>query len=178
MGSPLVSYTGHIPNGHSAAIGNGAVFFGGGMSNGFEKVDPETLGSLGRVSLAPCSMSDDMPFVDGFIYVGCETVPYGLRVHADTLKADRFTLPGGSFGLFSFGGDLYNAAQDGYVDEFPKGDLKDLKRFKVVNDIAPFDTKGQDLEVNELLFSPVTKHLYLTAWLGIPGLYEVDLAIP
>jgi hypothetical protein len=176
------SRIGHIPNGHSAAIGKRGdsveLYFGGGMTNGFEKVDAETLKSISSIRIDPCSMSDDTPFVDdgaygGYVYIGCEIVPYGLRINTADMSVQRFSLPGASLGLFSFGRDIYNAAQDGYIDVFPGGDLGNLNRYRVVSEKSPIDTKGQDLEVNELLYSPVTRHMYFTAWYGVPGLYEV-----
>ncbi len=186
-GELTVNRKGHIPDGHSAAVGvyegRTELYFGGGMSNGFEKVDAETLGRISSIDVAPCSMSDDSPFVriddiGGYVFVGCETVPYGVRIRTSDMSMTRFSLPGGSFGLFAIGDDIYNAAQDGYIDVFPGGRLEDLRRYKVVNESAPFDTKGQDLEVNEVLFSPLTRKIYMTAWLGIPGLHQVATSTP
>ena len=186
-GELTVNKNGHIPNGHSAAIGIYAssteLYFGGGMMNGFEKVDAATLESTASTTIGPCAMSDDMPHVqtgprEGYVYIGCETVPYGVRVSTGDMSFDRFQLPGASLGLFVYGHDLYNAAQDGYIDAFPNADLTDLRRYRVTDDVAPFDTKGQSLEPNEILYSPETSKLYFTAWLGIEGLYQVSTSTP
>lgn len=181
-GDLMMDFKDHIPNGHSAAIGiygsSTELYFGGGMINGFEKADARTLRPIYATEISPCSMSDDMPFVQnststGYIYVGCETVPYGLRIHTNDLSYERFYLPGSSLGLFIYGNDVYNAARDGYVDLFPKGDLGTLWRYRVENPIKPFDTKGQNLEINEIFYDRGDSKLYLTAWNGIKGLYEV-----
>ena len=183
-GGLTVSDIGHIRFGHSAAIGiygsSTELYFGGGMDNGFEKVDAATLQPIAAETISPCSMSDDMPYVQtssstGYVYVGCETAPYGIRVNTSDMSYERFTLPGASLGLFSYGPDIYNASQDGYIDIFPKGDLTDLRRYKVAAKAYHLDTKGQDLQINEILYVPETGKLYLTAWYGVPGLYEVSI---
>lgn len=182
-GELTVDRRGHIPHGHSAAIGvfatSSELYFGGGTANGFEKDDAGTLRPIAAKTIEPCGMSDDMPYVDatadsGYVYVGCESVPYGLKIKTSDLSFERFTLPGASLGLFSFGPDVFNAAQDGYIDVFPNGNLGDLHRYRVLDSFTPFDTKGQDLEPNELFYSPATHRIYLTAWLGIKGLYQVS----
>jgi len=194
-GAIISSSVGHIPNGHSAAIGvygsnstgsgRTELYFGGGMQNGFEKADASTLKSIATETIEPCSMSDDMPFVNdsGYVYIGCETVPYGIRVRTSDMSYDRFALPGASLGLFVFDNDLYNAAQDGAIDIFPGRDLTDLHRYKLSNANAFMDTKGLDPEVNEILYpaessdlagQPAVGKFYITAWYGIPGLFQVS----
>ncbi len=180
-GELMTSSLGHISKGHSAALGRFGstteLYFGGGMSDEFEKVDALTLSSLGKVKVNPCSMTDDMPFMKqsssyGYVYIGCEMVPYGLRVRTDNLSFERFSLLGSSLGFFVFNSDLYNAARDGFLDIFPKADIRKMERYWVVNDIEPFETKGQSLELNEILSVPDTKELFFTAWYGIRGLYK------
>ena len=123
-GTLTTSRIGHIPNGHSAAIGiSGStteLYFAGGMSNGFEKVRASDLTSLGTINVAPCSVSDDMPFypeakkvavgtggdvststaggasLGGLVYLGCEMVPSGIVVHT----ADMSRQPVPTAGLF------------------------------------------------------------------------------
>ena len=186
-GDLTVSRTGHIANGHSAAIGIFAssteLYFGGDMSNGFEKDDAGTLAAVATTTISPCGMSDDMPYVPagaraGYVYTGCESVPYGIRVRTDDLSYERFQLPGASLGMYAYGDYLYNAAQDGYIDVFPGSDLADLRRYRVTDEAAPFDAKGQDIELNEILLSPRTGKLFFTAWYGIEGLYQVATSTP
>ncbi|MDB5238893.1 MAG: hypothetical protein JWO00_228 [Candidatus Parcubacteria bacterium] len=190
-GSLTVNTQGHVFYGHSAAIAKYGsaqgttteLYFGGGMGNGFEKTNALTLAPISAIQVAPCAMSDDMPFVrtsgsGGYVYIGCEIVPYGLRIRTSDMRVERFSLPGASFGFFAFGTDIYNAAQDGHIDVFLNGDLRFLSRYKVTDEKSPFDTKGQDLEVNELLREPSTGKIYFTAWLGIPGLHEVATSTP
>lgn len=173
---------GHISNGHSAAIGiypnSTELYFGGGMSDQFEKVDASSLHSLGKVDLSPCSETDDMPYVqtsdtEGYVYVGCEIQPFGYRVRTSNLSADRFLLPGSSLGIFSFNGDLYNAAQDGNIDLFPQGNLNMLQRFHIASS-SLIDAHNQEVEPNELFYSNITDRLYFTAWWGIPGLFAIS----
>jgi hypothetical protein len=182
-GELIVDQNGHIPRGHSAAIGIYAtsteLYFGGGMSNGFEKTDAATLQAVAATKIEPCAMSDDVAFVktsdtSGQLFLGCEVVPYGVKVDTADLSFERFSLPGAARGVFSYGSDLYNASQDGYIDVFPNGNLKDLRRYKVRDDFAPLETNGQDLQPNEIFYSPITNKLYLTAWLGVKGLYQVS----
>lgn len=181
-GSIAVSPKGHISSGHSAAIGiypdRTELYFGGGMGNQFEKDDAATLAPLAQADLSPCALTDDMPFEKadsqgGYVYVGCEIQPYGYRVHTSDLSADRFLLPGSSLGLFVFGDDLYNAAEDGSIDVFPHQDLGVLQRFHVASS-SLIDAHGQEVEPNELFWSDATERLYFTAWWGIPGLYAVS----
>lgn len=177
----IVSRSGHIPNGHSAAIGmNGSttvLYFGGGASDDFEKTDATTLAVLASIKVKPCSISNDMPFdpVKGYVYIGCETAPYGIRVNAAKMTYDRFSLPGNSLGVFMYGNDLYNAAQDGYIDIFKNGDLKNLIRYKVIDDIPVLAGKVLAPEVNEIFYLPESHKLYFTAWFGTKGLYQVSI---
>ena len=82
-------------------------------------------------------------------------------------------MPGESYGLFQFGGDLYNAARDGYIDVFPGDDIRAIRRFRVVGP-APLRPDGRELQVNELFYADSTESLYFTAWLGVPGLFRVS----
>lgn len=184
-GSLTTSSHGHIPHGHSVAIGiypdSTELYFGGGMRNGFEKADAATLKPIAIADLAPCSLSDDSAFapVDdrgGYVYVGCETVPEGRRIRTEDLSVTKFSLPGGSLGMFIFGNDLYNVAQDGAIDVFAGADIARIRRYRIADGIAPLDTKGQDLEPNELFYSPMTGGIYFTAWWGVPGIYRISLA--
>lgn len=181
-GALTVSDKPHIDKGHSAAIGifdgKEELYFAGGTSNGFEKVDPVSLDPIATIKVDPCGMSDDMPFVQtsptgGYVYIGCELVPYGIRVDTQSMKYDRFSLPGGSLGLFSYGNDIYNATQDGYIDFFKNGDLDRLIRYKVASSTA-IDSKGQDIEPNEIFYVPESNKLFFTAWFGIPGLFQIS----
>ena len=181
-GAITVNAKGHISQGHSAAIGiypgRTELYFGGGSGDQFEKVDAASLASLGTIDLAPCSLTDDMPFQKtddqgGYVYVGCEIQPYGYRVHTADLSADRFLLPGFSFGLYVFGDDLYNAAQDGNIDVFPHQNLGILDRFHIASS-SLIDAHNQDVEPNELFWSDATERLYFTAWWGIPGLFAIS----
>ncbi len=188
-GELATSSIGHIRNGHSASIASFAganvattteLYFGGGMSDEFEKVDALTLASLGTVKISPCGMTDDMPYAPstqgtfGYVYVGCEMVPYGIRIKTSDMSFERFVLPGGSLGMFAYGDDIYNAAEDGRIDIFPKGNLEQLHRYRIIDIKEPIDTKGQDLEVNEILYSPQNDGLYVTGWYGVEGLYRVS----
>jgi len=173
---------GHISQGHSAAIGvypgRTELYFGGGMSDWFEKVDAATLSSLAKINLSPCAETDDLPYEklddqSGYVYVGCEIQPYGYRIQTSDMKTDRFLLPGSSLGLFIFGGDLYNGAQDGTIDVFPNRNLGLLQRFHIASS-SLIDNHHQDIEPNELFYSASTGHLYFTAWWGIPGLFAVS----
>jgi len=173
---------GHISSGHSAAIGiaNGKteLYFGGGMDNGFEKADAETLNSLNKTDLSPCALTDDLPYekidgAGGYVYVGCEIEPYGYRIRTSDFSVDRFLLPGSSLGLFIFGDDLYNAAQDGNIDVYPHGNLGVLERSHIASS-SLLNAHSQEVEPNELFFSDSTERLYFTAWWGIPGLYTVS----
>ncbi len=177
-----VSSIGHVANGHSAAIGTFGstteLYFGGGMNNVFEKVDAVTLNSMGTVRIAPCDMTDDMPFQKvnenfGYVYIGCEVVPYGVRVKTSDLSYERFSLPGASLGMFIFGHDLYNAGRDGTINVFPRSDLVDLQIYTVNDGFAPLYSKGMGLEVNEILYSPERNKLFITGWWGVRGLFEV-----
>jgi hypothetical protein len=173
----------HIPDGHSAGIGVYAssteLYFGGGMSNGFEKADAATLAPISSMKIEPCDMSDDMPFMktaasSGYVYIGCEAVPYGVRVRTGDMSFERFSLPGASLGLFVYGTDLYNAAEDATIDVFPGQDLKDLHRYRLEDNASLLDIKGQSPELNEILYSPESDKLYFTAWWGVRGLYQAS----
>jgi hypothetical protein len=171
----MTNSTGHIRNGHSAAIGvygsSTEVYFGGGEADVFEKVNADNLTSLGMSYFPGCSITDDMPFqkIDdggGFVYLGCERMPFGYRVETEDMSTTRFDLPGNSFGLFIYGNDLYNAAQDGNYDIFKDMDITKLVRYYV----------GQDIQLNELFVSSsstATPRLYFTGWWGVKGLFEV-----
>ncbi len=173
--SLVVSKTVHINNGHSAAIAtNGStteLYFGGGEEDGFEKVDAATLDSLGMINFPGCSLTDDMPYKDGYVYVGCERQPYGYRVKTDDLSFTQFALPGNSFGMNIFGNDLYNAAQDGNFDVFNDMDISNPQRYYV----------GKDIQLNELFMtentsstiSSSTASLFFTGWWGVKGLFQV-----
>jgi len=180
-GTIVSNSQGHISYGHSAAIGiygnSVELYFGGGMSDMFEKADGATLSALNKINLSPCSETDDMPYQrtdssGGYVYVGCEIQPYGYRIHTSDFSASRFLLPGSSLGLFIFGDDLYNAAQDGNVDLFPHLDLGRLDRYRIASS-SLVDAHHQSLEPNELFFASSTQSLYFTAWYGTPGLYRV-----
>jgi hypothetical protein len=173
---------GHISHGHSAAIGiypnSTELYFGGGLSDGFEKADAATLAPIKRVDLSPCTETDDMPYqkiddTEGYIYVGCEFQPYGYRIRTVDLNASRFLLPGSSLGVFIFGDDLYNAAQDGRIDIFPGLNLADLERYHIASS-SLVDNHHQEIEPNELFFASSTQSLYFTAWYGTPGLFRVS----
>lgn len=181
-GTITVNSKGHISGGHSAAIGiypnKTELYFGGGMSDQLEKDDAATLEPENQIDLSSCSLTDDMPFqkIDdqsGYVYVGCEIEPYGYRVRTSDLSADRFLLPGSSFGLFVFGDDLYNAAQDGNIDVFPHQNLGILERFHIASS-SLIDNHNQEVEPNELFWSNGTERLYFTAWWGIPGLFAIS----
>ncbi len=184
-GDLTVNSVGHIAYGHSAAIGEYGstteLYFGGGMSDGFEKADASTLQAIATTTVGPCSITDDMPFEktgahDGLVFLGCEMVPYGIRMHTADLSFERFALPGASLGMFLIGSDLYNTATDGYLDIFPGARLDHLERYLVTASSSQvYDLHGQALELNELLFEPRTHRLFLTAWWGVPGLFEVAL---
>ncbi len=182
-GTLMTSIRGHIPDGHSAAIGTSGstteLYFGGGMSDGFEKADAATLAPITKTDLGPCSMSDDMPYqgIDGqggYVYVGCESVPEGRRIATHDLSVERFSLPGNSLGLFLYGPDIYNVAQDGLIDIFHGRDLRDLERYRILDaSSTPMRSKGQSVEPNEL-FMDDSGRLYFTAWWGVPGLYRIS----
>ena len=126
-----------------------------------------------------CSITDDMPFAPldpagGYVYLGCEAEPYGERVRTSDMSVTQFALPGESYGLFVFGGDLYNAARDGTIDFFPGGDINKLERYPVVGGSASLRPDGDLPQISELFYSPATASLYFTAWLGIPGLFKVS----
>ncbi len=124
-------------------------------------------------------MSNDMPFVrtatsSGYVYIGCELAPYGIRLNTADMSYARFSLPGASYGLQIYGNDLYNAAaQDGYIDFFKDGDLGKMPRYRVVDDIPDSPDKVIAPEVNEIFYSPESNKLYFTAWWGTKGLYQV-----
>ncbi len=166
------SSAGHIPFGHSAAVGTFGstteLYFGSGMSDRFEKADADTLTPLGTVQFPVCAMTDDMPFrktddVSGYVYVGCEKQPYGYRIDTHNMSLKRFDLPGYSYGLFIFGNDLYNAAADGHYDMFHSMNVDAIKRYYV----------GSEIPLNELFYSPINDSILFTAWWGIKGLFEV-----
>ncbi len=174
---------GHVPYGHSAAIGvyrgKTELYFGGGISHEVEKVDPANLYTIAEIKIPACNMTDDMPFApidgrSGYIYVGCEDNPYGERVRTDDMSVEQFALPGKSYGLFVYGNDLYNAARDGYIDAFPGGDIHKLQRFRVAGGPIPLRPGGSELQVNELFYADATESMYFTAWLGMPGLFRVS----
>lgn len=180
----VVNMSEHIDHGHAAAIGVYAssteLYFSGGMSNGIEKVDAITLDPISSVKVEPCNMSDDMPYEkmatsSGYIYIGCESVDYGIRLKTDDMTYERFSLPGSSFGLYIYGNDLYNAGRDGTLDVFPGKNLKELRRYRVLKGEEPFmDETGQDVALNEIFYSPQLNKIYFTAWWGTKGLYEVS----
>jgi len=181
--SLALSREGHIKNGHSATIGlygsSTELYFGGGMYDGFEKVSAQNLHSLGTLDLAPCLISDDMPAVpigpfDSYIYIGCESVPFGYRIRTSDLSVTQFPLPGKSLGMFSDGPYLFNAAEDGYLDLFPNHDLGTLTRYYVANDIPTENTSGQNLQLNEIFYATSTDSVYFTAWWGVPGVYQLS----
>jgi hypothetical protein len=89
------------------------------------------------------------------------------------MSFERFSLPGASLGLFVYGADLYNAAEDGTIDVFPGQDLRDLRRYQLLDNAALLDIKNQTPELNEILYSPEADKLYFTAWWGVRGLYQV-----
>jgi hypothetical protein len=150
------------------------------MNNEFEKTDPVTLNAISSIKIEPCGMSDDMAFAkvatsSGYVYIGCEGINYGIRVKTDDLSFERFALPGASFGMFIFGNDLYNAAQDDNIDIFPGKDLNILRRYRILDGSDLFaDDRGQVAALNEILFSPKSDKLYFTAWWGMKGLFEVS----
>jgi hypothetical protein len=98
-------------------------------------------------------------------------------VRTNDLTYTKFDLPGSSFGMYIFGNDLYNAAQDGNYDVFANMDLSNPKRYFV----------GQDIQLNELFMATTasstmastssvgTQSLLFTGWWGVKGLYEVAL---
>ena len=162
---------GHISKGHSAAIGiyssTTELYFGGGEDNQFENVDGDSLDSLGITRFRDCFLTDDMPYKIvsakyGYVYVGCEKMPYGYRVKTDDMSSVRFDLPGASFGLFIYNNDLYNAAQDGNFDIFKGLDISKIKRYYI----------GQDIQLNELFVSDAGD-VFFTGWWGVKGLLEV-----
>lgn len=172
----------HMPHGHSAAVGaygsSTELYFGNRMNHGFEKDDAADLSVKGIINIGPCSESDDMPYMQtsstgGYVYIGCEMEPYGYRISTSDMSAARFSLPGASLGMFIFGSDLYNAARDGTIDVFPHADLADMRRYRLTDQSLILDRRGQDPELNELFYSPVTNSIYFTAWWGVPGLYRV-----
>lgn len=174
--------SGHIATGHSAAIGIYAstteLYFGGGISNGFEKVDAATLKSLGSLDTGTCLPTNDMAYAQiddtsGYAYLGCELVPYGYRVRTSDLSATRFPLPGNSLGLFIYNGSLYNTAEDGHIDVFPGLDLSYMVRYLITGLPAFVNTAHQAIEPNELFYSPDTNSFYFTAWWGVPGLFSI-----
>ncbi|HEX7724889.1 MAG TPA: hypothetical protein VF438_04095 [Candidatus Paceibacterota bacterium] len=176
--------TGHIKNGHSAAIGkNGSqieLYFGGGESSTFEKVDASTLDSVGIVKLPGCILTNDMPYQQtdangGFVYIGCETTPEGYRIRTADLHTTRFPLPGQSFGLFIFGNDLYNGSYDGHVDVFPNMDIGNLHRYYLTNGMKFSLAPGNELYLNQMFYDPATGGLYVTAWWGVKNLFKVSL---
>jgi len=181
-GSLTFSAVGHIPYGHSAAIGiygsSTELYFGGDASDMFEKADASDLAPEKIISLPGlCTETDDAPFVrtgaaDGYVYVGCERAPYGYRIRTSDMTVTRFSLPGASYGFFVVGDDLYNAAQDGVLDAFPRMDIGKLERYRVLG-AAAIDAYGQVPALNELLYSTTTESLYFTAWWGVKGLYEI-----
>jgi hypothetical protein len=179
----LTTSSGHIKNGHSAAIGifgsTTELYFGGGMADGFEKVDAQSLRSLGTLNFSPCLISDDMPLVPagqsyGYVFIGCESIPAGYRVRTDDLSVMQFPLPGQSLGMFSFNSRLYNAAQDGHLDVFGSDSLASLTRYFVNSDIPTESTSGQSLQLNELFYATTTDSVYFTAWWGVPGVYQLS----
>lgn len=185
-GQLAVDSKGHIPNGHSAAIGVSAgpdgsateLYFGGDMTNGFEKTDAKTLAPLATETISPCGMTNDMPFAQtsgsgGYVYIGCESVPYGIRVKTADMSYERYALPGASFGQFIFGGDLYNAAQDGCIDVFARQDLAKLVRYRVTAGSSTLTFNEQSPAINEILYVP-GGGLYFTAWYGVEGLYSIS----
>ncbi len=182
-GELTVNSNKHIPYGHSAAIGifgsTTELYFGGGMANGFEKADAVTLDPISQIKIEPCGMANDMLFekassLSGYVYIGCEFTPSGIRIDTKSMSSVGFSLPGSSFGLFKIGQDLYNAAQDGYIDTFPNFNLFDLRRFKVIDGTTTPLINGQNLEVNKILYAPESGKLYFTAWWGTKGLFEVS----
>ena len=196
-GTPLmVSTIGHVTNGHSAAVATYGstteVYFGGGEDDGFEKVDGATLDTLGMTNFPGCSLTDDMPYMDGYVYVGCERQPYGYRIKTDDMSVTRFALPGNSFGMNIFGNDLYNAAQDGNFDIFPNMDIFSINRYYVGRDIqlnelfvvksdatvpqltssmSASSTEGNSIEPADV----ATSTLLFTGWWGVKGLFRVNL---
>jgi hypothetical protein len=181
-GSFTSNSLGNIAHGHSAAIGQYGstteLYFGGGMSNGFQKVSAEDLKVLAKIDVGPCSESDDMPYAPldekgGYVYIGCEMEPRGYRIKTENMSVSQFTLPGYSLGLFIYDSNLYNSAQDGHIDVFPNLDLTDLNRFKLEQSLKDLTPRGQVTQLNEFLYSPETDSLYFTAWWGVQGLYKV-----
>ncbi len=181
-GELTVNSVGHIRGGHSAALVRNhqytELFFGGGMSDGFEKVDADTLRSVGKLDFRPCLISDDMPYVEmsatgGYVFIGCESVPFGYRVRTSDMAVTQFPLPGNSLGMFIYGTNLYNTAQDGFLDVFPGMDIGHLKRYVVDHGLPAEATHGQKLQLNELLYSTTTERMYFTAWWGVKGIYEL-----
>ena len=173
-GTPLiVSEVGHISNGHSASLGvygsSTELYFGGGEADLFEKVNGDDLSSLGMLYFPGCSITDDMPYqkvddVSGYVYLGCEKQPRGIRIRTDDMTGSSFDLPGSSFGMYIYGKDLYNAAQDGNYDIFKNLDLSSIKRYHI----------GRDIQLNELFV--LNDMVLFTGWWGIKGLYSVKSA--
>lgn len=183
-GSLAYSAGGHISNGHSASIGVYAssteLYFGGGMADTFEKVDASTLLPIQSIRIPRCSLSNDQAFLqrsptDGYVYVGCEIRPYGYRIRTSNMNVRQIPLPGSSFGLFNFDGDIYNAGLDGTIDVLRGGSLTNRDRYVITNTAGIQNQPGQSLELNELFYASTTKSLYFTAWWGVPGLYEVKM---
>jgi hypothetical protein len=183
-GNLSTNSVGHIKDGHSAAIGmhgdTAELYFGGGISSSFEKVDAATLASTGTIKLPGCILTNDMPYqkIDsqaGYVYVGCETTPEGYRIRTVDLDATRFPLPGESFGLFIFGTDLYNASYDGHIDIFPDMDIGDLHRYYVTNGMKYSSAPGNELYLNQMFYSNKTGGLYVTAWWDVKNLFRVSL---
>ncbi len=172
-GAPqLLTSTGHIMNGHSAVAyrygSSTELYVAGGEADLFEKVKADDLTSISKRYFPGCSITDDMPYQNidskgGYVYLGCERIPYGYRVKTDDLTFTRFSLPGSSFGMFIYGSDLYNAAHDGNYDIFKAMDISKPKRYYV----------GEDTQLNELFVSTTTNSLYFTGWWGVKGLYGV-----
>jgi hypothetical protein len=182
-GALTASSRGHVSLGHSAAIAiygsSTELYFGGSMSDRFEKVRASDLAVLSSIVVDPCLISNDMPYSNiddqgGYVYLACEEAPYGIRVRTSDMSMDRFPLPGQSLGLFIWGSDLYNAAQDGAIDVFPGLDIKAIQRYGITNVQGSFNVLGQTVEPNELFLSGVTHNLYFTAWWGVNGLYRVS----
>jgi len=196
-GGPLeTSLIGHIPMGHSAAIGvygsTTEIYFGGGEGNGFEKVRASDLASLGSLMIPGCSITDDMPYekiddVSGYVYLGCERQPFGMRVKTDDFSMTRFVLSGKSFGMFIYGDDLYNAAQDGNIDVFNNMNISDLKRYNVGKDIQlnelfvveselPHSTSTALVIETQNLTQP-SKNVLFTGWWGVKGLFKTEIPV-
>ena len=182
-GSLVTSSVGHVAFGHSAAITvNGSsteIYFGGGRSNGFEKMRASDLVVLGKVDVSPCFISDDMPLrdiggSDSYVYLGCELSPYGKAVRTSDMSVKSFPLPGYSYGLFIHGDKLWNVAEDAAIDVFSGFDLSAGKRLAIMEEGERMKLSGQNIAVNELLFSTTTDSLYFTGWWDLRGLFKVS----